>query len=95
MDEQVKVFLKQLRENGAVVNTAIVMATAEGLVQNVDSNLLASNGGLIMITKNWVKSLMKRMNFVKRRANTKAKVYKVDFEEHKAQFVYDVQSLKI
>ena len=46
-----------------------------------------------MITKNWAKSLMTRMNFVKRRANTKAKVFNADFEEHKEQFVYDVQSI--
>ena len=35
-------------------------------MRNVDSNLLASNGGPIVITKNWAKSLMTRMNFIKR-----------------------------
>ena len=93
MDTQVEVFLKQLRENGAVVNTAIVMATAEGIVRNHDSSLLASNGGSVVITKNWAKSLMTRMNFVKRWANTKIKVFSIDFEEHKSQFVYDVKSI--
>ena len=43
MDTQVEVFLKQLHKNGAVVNGAIVMATAEGIVQNHYSGLLASN----------------------------------------------------
>ena len=33
------------------------------------------------------------MNFVKRWANTKAKVFNADFEDHKEQFVYDVQSI--
>ena len=31
LDAQVEAVLKWLRENGAMVNTAIVMATAEGL----------------------------------------------------------------
>jgi len=36
-----------------VINTAIVMATAEGIVCSNDSNLLAQNGGpvLLSITK--------------------------------------------
>ena len=62
-------------------------------MRNVDSNLLASNRGPIVITKNWAKSLMTRINFVKRRANTKAKVINANFEEHKEQFVYDVESI--
>ena len=37
-----------------IVNTAIVMACAEG-VTNHDSNLLAKNGGYITITKDWAK----------------------------------------
>ena len=45
LDERVQLFLKQLHGNGVVINTAIVMATAEGIVQNKDSNLLAKNGG--------------------------------------------------
>ena len=36
---------------------------------------------------------MTRMNFVKRWANTKLKVFSKDFEEHKLQFVYDVKSI--
>ena len=40
-DKHVEVFLRQLRVNGVVINTAIVMATAEGVVHNKDSNLLA------------------------------------------------------
>ena len=60
-----KLFLKQLRSNGAVINTAIVMATAEGIVNNEDSNLLAKNGGTIVLSKHWACSIMTRMNFVK------------------------------
>jgi len=36
------------------------MATAEGIVCSKDSNLLAQNGGPILISKYWAKSLMTR-----------------------------------
>ena len=49
------------------------MATAEGIVRNKDSNLLAKNSGPILITKYWAKSLMIRMNFVKRKATKRQK----------------------
>ena len=43
--------MRALRTNGAVINTAIVMATAEGIMRNYDSNLLVKNSGSIAITK--------------------------------------------
>ena len=52
----------ELRNNGAVINTAIVMATAEGLVQHHDVNLLAKHGRPIAITKHWARSLLLRMS---------------------------------
>jgi len=50
LDVQVQLYVKELRNNGAVINTAIVMATAEGLVQHHGVNLLAKHGGPIAIT---------------------------------------------
>ena len=50
LDERVQNFLRALHTNGAVINTAIVVATAEGIVWNYDSNLLVKNGGTIAIT---------------------------------------------
>ena len=57
LDKQVRAYVTSLRSNGAVVNTAIVMSCAEGIVKSHDSNLLASNGGHILLTKNWGKSI--------------------------------------
>ena len=65
LDERVQRYLIALRERGAVINTSIVLACAEGLLKNQDSNLLASNGGPIVLTKSWGKCLLKRMDFVK------------------------------
>lgn len=41
LDKQVEVYLKELYSKGGVVNSAIVITTAEGSVKNKDSNLLA------------------------------------------------------
>ena len=41
LDKHVETFLQQLQANGVVINTAIVMATVEGIVCSKDSNLLA------------------------------------------------------
>jgi len=63
LGKHVVMFLRQLQANGVAINTAIVMATAEGIICNKDSNLLAQNGGPILISKDWAKSLTTQMNF--------------------------------
>ena len=45
LDKQVQSCLAALRENGAVVNTAVVIACAMGVVKSHDSTLLQCNGG--------------------------------------------------
>lgn len=88
---QVRAYLNALRDNGAVVNTAIAIGCAEGIVRSKDSNLLASNGGHITLTKHWGKHLLSRMGYVKRRASTKAKITVPNLDELKAQFLLDIK----
>ena len=91
LEMQVRAYLTALCENGAVVNTAIAIGCAEGIVKSKDSNLLASNGGHIALSKHWGKHFLTRMGYVKRRASTKAKVLVQNFEEVKAQFLLDIK----
>ena len=95
LDGRVQSYIKELHAKGAVVNTAIVMACAEGVVMHHDSNLLDINGEHITITncKDWAKSLLFRMGFVKRRVSTSAKLLPEDFDEWKEQFLYDAKVL--
>lgn len=93
LDKELQEYVLNLREAGAVINTAIVMAAAEGIVKNSDSNLLQCNGGHITITKSWTKSFLNHMGYVKRRASTKAKVAPADFEAYKEQFVFYVKTI--
>ena len=85
VEMQVRAYLKALRANGAVVNTAIAIGCAEGIIRNKDSNLLAANGGHITLTISWAKHLLERMGFVKQKASTKAKINIDDFEAVKEQ----------
>ena len=95
LDKEVQEYVKNLREAGAVINSSIVRAAAEGIVKNHDSNLLQCNGGHIVITKSWAKSFLDRIGFVKRWASTKAKVNPADFEAHKSQFLLDVKTVVV
>ena len=48
MDEQVRAYISELRANGCPINTAIVIATGQGIVKDYDSNLLSENGGHLL-----------------------------------------------
>ena len=74
LDEQVKQCLNHLRTSGGIVNTTITQGVAVGIVKNAESNLLVINGGHILMTESWAKSLLSRMGFVKRRRTTTANV---------------------
>ena len=63
------------------------MGCAEGIVKSHDSNLLASNGGHILLTEDWRKGILHCMGFVK------AKVSVENFEQVKAQFLLDINTV--
>ena len=48
------------------MNTAVVLAAAEGILVSRDRTLLAGHGGHIKLTKSWAASLKQRMKLVKR-----------------------------
>ena len=51
LEEQVKLFVGELRSSRAVVNSTIVRAAARGIILAKDANLLEENGGGINLTK--------------------------------------------
>ena len=57
LDKQVRAYVTNLRDNGAVLNTVIAVSCAEGIVKNKDSKFLQDNGGHIALTKYWGKNL--------------------------------------
>ena len=95
LDMQVREYIKYLRERGTAVNTAVVMASAEGIVKSKDANLLKGNGGFggIEITKGWAQSLLSRMGMVKRKACSKNKVSPEHFDSVKEHFLLNIKQL--
>ena len=65
LDKQVCDYLQVLRNNGAAVNTAIVIACGNGIVRIKDANLLTINGGNITLLKDWAKYILRRMGWVR------------------------------
>ena len=61
------------RAAGGVVNTAIVMAAAVGIMSSRDVTKLSLHGGCLNVTKTWAKSLLKRMWYVKRECSNTRK----------------------
>ena len=51
MEEEIRAYISVLRENGSVVNTAITIASARGVVLSHDASSLATNGGHIDLSK--------------------------------------------
>ena len=82
-----------MHEHGAVVNSAVVMGAAEGIVMSKDANLLACNGGGINLTKDWAKSLLRRMGMVKRRVSSKSKVNVEEFDVLKEEFLLSIRNV--
>ena len=83
LDRQVRAYLSALRSNGAVVNTAIAIGCAEGIIKHFDSNLLECNGGHIRLTKSWAQCLMLRLGFG----------IVADFDWFKTQFIFDIRAV--
>ena len=53
--------------------------------------MLAENGGPIQLNRHWAHSLLKRMNFVQRKATTSlSKLTMTDFKERKREILNDV-----
>ena len=93
LDRQVQEYIRYFREPGigAVVNTDVVIATGKGILMSKDANLLSN----ITLTKAWAKYLLRRMNFVKWKATTKAKVNVEHFEEVRQEFLLEIRNVVI
>ena len=76
LDKQVGEYVQDLRAKGLVINTAVVIASAEGILIHKDVNLLQQ----IALTEGWA-----------RKATTKAKISVEDFEEIRRDYILDIE----
>ena len=92
LDRQVQAYILRLRDAGCVVNSALVVSAAMGIVKKHDSNLLSANGGPLSFKKSWANWLLSRMGMVKRKATTgKPKLTASEFEALKSQMLIDIK----
>ena len=70
LDTAVQAYVESIQKLGGVVNTAIVLGGAEAIITDRDRTLLDT----LAPGKDWAKSLLSRIGYVKRKATTKGKV---------------------
>ena len=63
------------------------MAAARGIVESKNQSMLVDYGGKIAIERSWSKSLLTRMNFVKRKSSTAAKIPTSEFDNLKQSYL--------
>ena len=51
LDKEVQAYIQETRKVGGVVNARIAIACSTGILRRRNSNLLAVNGGHVMLTK--------------------------------------------
>ena len=81
LNAMVQEYITNVCKDGGVINRKIVIAAARGIVMYHDRSLLTENGGHIELTCPWSESLMKRMNFVRRKCTRAARNKPIDFQE--------------
>lgn len=63
-----QIYLKKVREGGGAVSARIVMAAARGIL--LSCNRTIECGGHVDFNQEWAYSLLRQMNFVKRKVTT-------------------------
>ena len=84
-----------MRERGTPIGTTTVVGIGRGVVLKTDKTILEEFGGPVKLNKEWAKSVLRRMGFTKRRANSKAKVIPDDFMLLKEQFLLDIRTVAL
>ena len=87
LDALVCKHLRAVRSCGGIVNRRITLATGVGVVRAKSPSLLAENGGGLTLTKFWADSVLKRLQFTKRKGTKAAKKLPEDFSEVKQNFL--------
>ena len=90
---EIQKYLLALHEAGGAVNCVIARGSAMGITKRKNSSLLAYNGGSVVLAKDWSRYLLERMHFVKRKANTKAKVSVENFTQLKYNYLSDISGI--
>ena len=92
LDKQVQMYMKKLQKGHCIVNTAILISAAQGIVMAHDANLLSCNCGSVELKREWAKSLMMGMGLSKCKVTTQSSLSKFDYDEVQEVYLNDVLS---
>ena len=90
LDKQVQEYILKLCEHGCAVNTTVVIAAARGLSRMIDRTRLSECGWPATLSVSWAKSLLRRINFTKRRVSTKSLTPSQDLEKVRTEFLSEL-----
>ena len=91
LDKLVQSYVRATRDGKGAVTTTVVLAAGEAILNHGNKKLSHDNGGPIKLTRHWAKSVLDRMNYVKRKASTSAKIDPSHFDELKEQYLLDIK----
>ena len=61
-------FIRETRKAGGVINTSVIVAMAMGIIiTSKDLSLVHENGGHLVITSSWAKSILKRIGLCEKK----------------------------
>ncbi len=86
-DDTVVEYVKSIRECGGVINRAIVISAAEGVLMAKNRGLLSKYGGPVELTRGWAESFLGRLGYVKRKGTKAARKVPDDFVDQKTKFL--------
>ena len=90
LDLMVQKYILSIREKGGTIDTSIVVSAANGIVKSLERSRLAEYGGPVQLTRSWARSVLRRMNFTKRKGTTKSKISMEEFREVKKRFLKEI-----
>ena len=82
-----------MRSRGTAIGSSVVVGIGRGILLKHDRASLDEFGGPIKLNKEWARSVLRRMGFSKRRANSKSKLTPSNFTEIKELYLTDIYSV--
>ena len=93
LDGRLQQLILSMRARGVPIGTSVVIGMGRGILLKHNRSQLEEYGGMIKLNKEWAKSILRRMGFTKRKANSKSKVLPTNFEEIKRNYLSDIQAV--
>ena len=77
-----------MRSRGTPIGTSVVIGIGTGILMKHKKATASS----YKLNKEWAKSVLRRMGYAKRKANSKCKVNPINFDEIKQQYLIDIHA---